>query len=351
MEAIIGQRIRNSRVHKGLSMQEVADTIGVSKQMINKYEQGKSMPTSDKLIALSKLFQQKVDYFFRKQEVIIGEISFRKKNKFGAKKINSLKEEIRIQIENYLFIENICEVSNAFENPLKNNTIQNEQQVKDAVKQIRDYWNIGLDAIHNIIDLLEDNHIKVIEVDDETGSFDGLATIIDGKYHIIVIAKAMPIERKRFTIVHELGHLLLPITAFDEKQQEKYCNIFASEMLFSEANVFIEFGRQRSRISFEELKNVQEKYGISISAIVYKLGETKIMSQDRVKKFYQRLNLEPSLKEILEKSRYDGLAHSNRYENLVYRAVSEELISMSKASSLLQLSLDELKNKLTANIR
>lgn len=351
MESIIGKRIRNSRVHKGLSMQEVADNIGVSKQMINKYEQGKSMPTSDKLIALSKLFQQKVDYFFRKPEVTIGEISFRKKSKFGAKKVSALKEEIRIQIENYLYIENICEVSNAFQNPLINKPIHSEADVKTAVSTLRAFWNIGQDAIHNIIDLLEDNHIKVIEIDDESGSFDGLATIIDDKYHIIVIAKGMPIERKRFTLLHELGHLLLPIGHLEIKQQERFCNVFASEMLLSEENVFNEFGKQRSRIALEELKNVQEKYGISISAIVYKLGETKIMSQDRVKRFYQQLNFDTELKKLTEQSRYDGLAHSNRYENLVYRAVSEELISMSKASSLLQISLDKLKNKLTANIR
>lgn len=351
MESIIGQRIRNSRVHKGLSMQEVADTIGVSKQMINKYEQGKSMPTSEKLIALSKLFHQKIDYFFRKPEVIIGEISFRKKSKFGVKKVNALKEEIRIQIENYLFIENICEVNNSFTNPIENVSIENEEQIKHIVKQVRNHWNIGQDAIHNIIDVLEDNHIKVIEVEEESGSFDGLATIIDNKYHIIVIAKAMPIERKRFTLLHELGHLLLPISELDEKQQEKLCNVFASEMLLSEENAVLEFGKNRSRISFEELKNVQEKYGISIAAIVYKLGQSKIMSQERVKKFYQRINFEPHLKKQVEEERYDGAAHSNRYENLVYRAVSEELISMSKASSLLQISLDELKNKLTANIR
>ena len=351
MKAIIGQRIKNSRVHKGLSLQEVADEIGVTKQMISKYEQGKSVPTSEKLIALSKLFHQKVDYFFRKPEVIIGEINFRKKSKFGAKKVSALKEEIRIQIENYLYIENICEVSNAFQNPLLNSIINSEETVKTAVTTLRAYWNIGQDAIHNIIDLLEDNHIKVIEIEDESGNFDGLATIIDSKYHIIVIAKAMPIERKRFTLLHELGHLLLPIGNLETKQQERYCNVFASEMLLSETNVLNEFGRQRSRIAFEELKNVQEKYGISISAIVYKLGETKIMSQERVKRFYQQLNFDTELKQVTEQSRYDGLAHSNRYENLVYRAVSEELISMSKASSLLQVSLGELKNKLTANIR
>ncbi|PWA09501.1 helix-turn-helix domain-containing protein [Flavobacterium laiguense] len=351
MEAIIGQRIRNSRIHKGLSLQEVADSIGVSKQMVNKYELGKSMPTSDKLIAISKLFNQKIDYFFRKSEVVIGEISFRKKSNFGVKKVNSLKEEIRIQIENYLFIENICNVSNAFENPLQDYAIQEEQDVKTAVNTLRNHWNIGQDAIHNIIELLEDNHIKVIEVDDDSKKFDGLATVIDGKYHIIVITKAMPIERKRFTLLHELGHLLLPIATLEEKQQEKLCNVFASEMLLSENNLITELGNQRSRITFEELKNVQEKYGMSISAIVYKLGETKIMSQERVKKFYQKLNFDAALKQSVELSRYDGQEHSIRYENLAYRAVSEELISMSKASSLLQISLDELNSKLTSNLR
>ena len=118
-------------------------------------------------------------------------------------------------------------------------------------------------------------------------------------------------------------------------------------MLLSEENIITEFGSNRSRISLEELKNIQEKYGISISAIVYKLGQSKIMSQDRVKKFYQRMNYEQGLKEEVEFSRYDGLEHSSRYENLVYRAASEELISLSKASSLLKISLD----KLTANIR
>lgn len=351
MESIIGRRIRNSRAHKGLSMQEVADNIGVTKQMISKYEKGKSIPNSEKLIALSKLFQQKVDYFFRKPEVIIADINFRKKSKFGAKKVNSLKEEVRIHIENYLFIENICGVNGTYHNPLQDFIIDEEKQVKEAAKKLRNFWKIGQDAIHNIIDLLEDNNIKVIEVDDETGSFDGLATVIDGVYHIIVIAKSMPIERKRFTLLHELGHLLMPISKLDEKQQEKFCNVFASEMLLSEDNVITEFGISRSRVLFEELKNVQEKFGISISAIVYKLGETKILSQERVKKFYQRLNFEPNLKKEVEKTRYEGLEHSNRYENLVYRAVSEELISISKASSLLQISLEELKNKLTANIR
>ncbi len=351
MKEIIGQRIKNSRVHKSLSLQEVADSIGVSKQMVNKYELGKSVPTSEKLIALSKLFNQKIDYFFRKSEVTIGDISFRKKSKFSNKKVNALKEEIRIQIENYLYIENTCNVAFELINPLQSFPINSEIDIKNAVRTLRTTWDIGQDAIHNIIDLLEDNNIKVIEVEETEGNFDGLATVIDDKYHVIVINKNMQIERKRFTLLHELAHLFLPISNLEIKQQEKYCNAFASEMLFSEQNAKNELGENRSRISFEEFKKVQEKYGISISAVVYKLGTSGMMSQDRVKKFYMNLNFDKNLKALVEQTRFDGLERSNKYENLVYRAVSEELISMSKASSLLQIPLEDLKNKLSVNLR
>jgi len=340
MQTNIGIRIKSSRIQKGFSLQEVADRIGVSKQMISKYEQGNSMPNSEKLIALSKLYNRKIDFFFKKPEVQIGEINFRKKSKFSVKRVNSLKEEIRIQIENYLYIENICNLNTSFENPISELSINSKSDIFDAVKELRKSWKIGFDTIHNIIELLEDNEIKVIEVEDETLLFDGLATIIDEKYYVIVVNKSMPIERKRFTLLHELGHLLLKIQTDEPKEKEKFCNNFASEMLLSEEIAKVEFGEKRSSINFEELKNVQEKYGISISAIIYKLGDAKIISQEKVKSFYILVNTKPEVKKQIDETRFDGFENSSKYENLVYRAVSEELISMSKASSLLQKSLE-----------
>lgn len=351
METIVGARIRNSRIQKGLSLQEVADRVGVSKQMVNKYEKGDTMPSSEKLIAFSKLFEQKIDYFFRKPEVQIGEINFRKKSKFSNKKINALKEEIRIQIENYVYIENICNLNATFINPLANYKIESQASVVEAVELLRSEWNIGNDTIHNIIQLLEDKEVKVIEVEDDTNMFDGLATVVDDKYYVIVINKQMVIERKRFTLLHELGHLLLNINQIDEKEQEKLCHKFASEMLLAQRNMLVEFGERRSSIALEELKNIQEKYGISISAIMIKAAELKIISQERLTSFYKQLNFKAGLKQFVDQSRFKGSEASNRYENLVYRGVSEEFISLSKASALLNLPLEELKNNISFNIR
>ena len=107
MNPIVATRIKNARLLNGLSLQDLADALGVSKQMISKYEQGQSNPTSEKLIQLAKLFKVKADYFFRPYQVEIGQVNFRKKASFSVKKQDSLKEKIRSEMDNYLWIEEI----------------------------------------------------------------------------------------------------------------------------------------------------------------------------------------------------------------------------------------------------
>lgn len=350
METIVAQRIRNSRIHKNLSLQQVADAVGVSKQMISKYEKGESMPGSEKIIQLSQLFQQKPDYFFRRPEVELGTINFRKKSTFGAKKVNALKEEVRMQVENYIAIENILNLKNDFKNPLKNFKIETNQDIKDASNKLKEIWDIGKDALHNIIELFEEKMIKVIEVDEDSNKFDGLATVIDEIYYIIVVNKNFGVERKRFTLLHELGHLLLDIQHFEEKQQEKFCHLFASEMLLSSENILLEFGNHRSRVTFQETYNIQEKYGISFRAIVYKLEQNKIINKNRIESFYKMINSDRSLRELVDVSRFKGIEHSSRYESLVFRAVAEEVISISKAAAFLNKKMVEMKDVLNFNI-
>lgn len=337
-------RLKNARLRSGFSLQQVADEVGLSKQMISKYEKGLSMPASDTLIALARMLQVKIDQLFRKPEYEIGEISFRKRSKLKGKREQSLKEEIRTKIENYLLVEDLLGISHGFENPLRDTPILTAAEAKEAAYQLKEAWHIGQDAIYNAVDLLEEKHIKVIEIKDLTGEFDGLATWVDGKYPMIVLSKTASVERKRFTLFHELGHIVLMMDDVADKDQEKNCNAFASEMLLSESNLAMELGHAKRSIFLEEIKNLQEKYGMSISAIIYKLGENEFLSKNQVRDFFIRLRMDQAFKREVEQSRYQGSEHSNRFENLVLRALSQETISLSKASSLLDVSLSDLKS-------
>lgn len=343
MENLVAYRIKNARKLKGFSQQEIADELEISKQMVSKYESGTSMPTSSKLIKLSRLFDLKIDYFFSSFKVDIGEVNFRKKSNFSMKKQDSLKEEIKIKLENYIWIEDTLSIDYSFKNIIKDDKIENIEDVENAVLKLRREWNIGEDPIHNIIQLLEDKEIKVIELFDADDKFDGLATYVNNKYPVIVVNGNFPVERKRFTLLHELGHLLLNLQNCEENEEENFCNKFSSEFLLPKNIVIKEFGGKRDRVTLPELISSQQKYGISIPAIIYRLVDARILSKERQKQFYIKMNLNSSLKKDVNLTRFETPEKSNRYERLVYRALAQENISISKASSLLNKNIEVVK--------
>lgn len=325
---------------RGFSQQELADQIGVSKQMISRYEKGEATPSSTNLLKLSKSLRVKTDHFFKSDKVALGELNFRKKSTFSKKKQDALQQLIKMSLENYLEIESLLQIDYSFKNIIGQEKIKTLEDIEKVVLALRNEWEIGLDPIHNIIQLLEDQEIKVVELFDVDDSFDGLATFVNDKFPVIVVNGNFPVERKRFTLLHELGHLLLNLPECELKDEENYCNKFASEFLFPKKLVLKEFGVKRDLISVNELIEVQKKYGISIQAIIYRLVDAGIFTENRKVDFYKKINYNPSLKREINMERFQTPEKSNRYTQLVYRALSQEIISVSKASSLLNKDIN-----------
>lgn len=344
---IFAQRLKNARVMKGYSMDELVSAMGnsLSKMSISKYEKCQLSPNSSVIISLSKALEQPVDYFFKPFTVRIDSVKFRKfKSKLGAKQENSIKENISDLVERYITIEEICNVAVIFDSPFKNK-ISTPAQVKKAALDLRDLWKIGNDGIVNVIDLLENHGVKVMEID-APDSFDGLSSMVNDKYPVIVLNKNFPAERKRFTALHELGHIILPFdSSVSDKAEEALCNIFASEMLILESVFKSIFGISRHDISYQELRSIQLQYGISCDAMMYKAKESGIISEQRYKTYCIQKNKMPAFKARVETPLYPN-EKSNRFVRLVYNALSNELITISKAASLLHQSVDQVRGDL-----
>ena len=61
MEAI-GKRIKEIRLEQGLSQQKFGDLLSVSQDTVSLWEKGKSVPTTEFLIAIATKFDVSVDY-------------------------------------------------------------------------------------------------------------------------------------------------------------------------------------------------------------------------------------------------------------------------------------------------
>lgn len=347
MKEIIAKRIKSARIKAGLSLRELSEEMQflVSHNAITKYENGVMSPDSKVLLALSKALNVKPDYFFRPFTVNVESIEFRKKNKLPQKEINIIKEEVTDSIAKYIELERFLELSSEFSNPIKDFSIKGLDDIEIAVNHLLDVWKIGFNALPNVIELLEDKEIKVIELN-ENEDFDGLSGWANNSIPVIVINRNFPIERKRFTALHELGHLLLNLDDDTEtKDVERFCNHFAGAMLMPKDTFLKELGNNRKSISLSELIAIKETYGISIQAIMARAFALGVINNQRYIRFRKWVNSNTDNKKEKGMGEYIGKEHSSRFKQLLYRATSEEIITMSKAANLANQKLATFRDE------
>ncbi|MDR9398119.1 XRE family transcriptional regulator [Salibacter sp.] len=342
-------RLKLARSLAGLSQDELVQKMNglVSKNAISKYEKGLMMPGSSVLVELSKALEVKTDFFFRNETIELPEVKFRKHSRLKKSEIKKIIAQSTDLLERYLEVESILVLGGKFHNPIKNINCKNIDDAKNAAIKLREYWELGLNPIPNVIEMLEYHEVKVFEFTTSDG-FDGLSTWV-GDIPLVVLNKSFNVLRKRFTALHELGHVLLNIDRkkIDEKVEEKLCNAFANELLIPSEKLVENIGKHRKSISLNELIDLKEYYGISIAALMYKVRELKIVNESMIKRFWLLRNRDIELKLESEPKYgvYEGKEESDRFNQLIYRAASEEVVSMSKAASLANMKLADFRDE------
>lgn len=346
-KAVFAERFKSARLMNGFSLQDLADALGgkLSRQALHRYEKGEVIPDAEKVSMLSKALKVSTDYFFRTTKIELSDIEYRKLSKVSQKEAAIINEKTKEYLSRYLELEEILGLSNEFENPLKDFPfITSYEQANEAANLLREKWSLGKGPIFNIVELLEDNNIKVVKLD-VAEDFDGLQTFVNGNIPVVAynVKKANKPDRIRFTLLHELAHLLLKFGDITEKQKETLCHQFSGSMLLPEEAIKSELGTHRNKLSSLELGNIKKQYGISMQAIVMRAKACDIINDHYTKQFFffmKQMNWR-----IDEPVDYRGVEESNRFEQLLFRALIEEQISMSKAASLTNQSLAEFKKE------
>lgn len=340
-----GMRLHSARKMAGMSMAALAREAGavVSKQAISKYEKGQINPSSEVLLALAGALNVKVDYFFRSSKVSIAGLKFRKKSRLSKKAEDQIKYQTIDFLQKYLELENILNIPSGFDNPISDNQIRGYEDIERAAEEIRREWLLGEGPVPHLIELLEDRGFKVFEVD-EFEHFDGLSGFVEGMdVPVIAVYSDSDLVRKRFTVAHELAHLLLDFSEVEKKSTEKLCHAFAGALLLPADIMREELGEKRNKITEWELKKLKGIFGISMQAIMARALRLQIISENMYRSFCIFASKKGWRKK--EPGRYEGREVANRFKQLVYHAAAEQVISFSKAAELLNKSVSEFERE------
>lgn len=337
------ERLKSARKMKGWSLQELADqlSVSISRQSLNKYEQGAMKPTSEVLLALSKALDVKPDYFLREPSIELPEVKFRKRAKLSVKEIDRIKESIKDLLERYLEVESLLNIQLPFVQPLKKHLIENEEDVEAQAIALIKAWKLGFDPIPNVLEMLEEKGIRVIEIDADE-AFDGLSAFV-GEIPVIVVNKNFTVERKRFTALHELGHLVLTIDV--DADEEKICHAFAGALLLPDDCLKKLLGDKRSNIAPGELVRIKEQYGVSVQAIMMRAHFLGIINKTSLDKFWKTIS---GNKKEDGLGQFAGNEKAYRFEQMVFRLAAEDVVSLSKAANLAGMKLAAFRDQLDA---
>ncbi|MEZ4905766.1 MAG: ImmA/IrrE family metallo-endopeptidase [Spirosomataceae bacterium] len=168
-----------------------------------------------------------------------------------------------------------------------------------------------------------------------------------GEIPVVVINQNDSVERRRFTGLHELGHLVLDFGELEESELEKRCHQFAGAMILPAKVIKSELGEYRTFVSFGELVALKEKYGISVQAAMSRAKQLEIINAYTFKVFCMSI---ASNRREENLGSFKGEEKSYRFENLLFRLVSEDLVSISKAANLGNMKVAEFRDKLDAII-
>jgi|SRR5271157_4236276 len=349
---MIGKRLKLARTAAGLSLRDLQAKIGnrVTAQAIGKYERGEAVPSSGVLMALANALGVSLDYLMGDQNMVLEGIDFRKNQ------ITSTREQAQIQakalhlIERYLTVEEALGLPTAqWDKPREAPFPVREPAAAElAAQYLREHWNLGVDPIPNLVELLEERGIKVLVVDCDK-NIDGLAAQIRRSrgepVPIIVIRRGLQGERQRFSLAHELGHMVMDLEG-DERLREKTAHRFAGAFLIPAEALWSKVGRHRSSISWSELFSLKGQFGASVQALTYRCSDLGILSAT----FSQRLFQEYSRLGFRTAPHYEPNhlpeEEPRRFERLCYRALAEHAISEPKTAELLDTTVHELNRRM-----
>lgn len=68
MNLQIANRLLQLRKERGLSQEELADQLGISRQAVSKWERAEASPDTDNLICLAKLYNVSLDYLLQTED-------------------------------------------------------------------------------------------------------------------------------------------------------------------------------------------------------------------------------------------------------------------------------------------
>lgn len=358
--ALIAKNARRIRRERGMTQVEVAGRAEISVPTYSNIESGKGSPRMDTVYKVAQAMEVRVEELLSPVREL-SSVRFRALKKLRRRDHILAKVSKWLDDFNYLLIEQGQKAHYTLSDVSKDlrSSVSKSKPVK-AAESVRIL--MGLDdkePIHDITGLLAVNGIKVLPYNLASEGFFGMSVSpADGGPAIVVnVWDRIPVERWIFSAAHELGHLVMHLDAYkvdiveEDSKQEKEADEFASHFLMPQRGFDQEWQETYGLNTWDRILKVKRIFHVSYKAVIYRLIDQGIL-QNTVWKQIPLIIKQKYPGRESKSFEPDGLKKSDFVtdwlDRLVRVGVERELITLSRASDILDISLTDMRMRIAS---
>ncbi|MCA9471614.1 MAG: XRE family transcriptional regulator [Nitrospirales bacterium] len=282
--------LRVARQASGFSQGDAATKLNIPQVTLSRYENSLSTPTDEFLKQAAFAYDIPIEFFRQPDAVLGAPVSvhpmWRKKKNISTKEMDLIIAELNIRI---MHIRRML-LGVDFEPQTKIPKLDIEEYGEDAERiaaLVRAQWQIPQGPIQNLTAIMERAGIIIIHSALGGSSVSGVTMSVPGLLPIILLNNEQPSDRARFTLAHELAHLVMH--RFPNAEMELQANSFASALLMPPGDIQTAFSGRR--IDLERLAALKPEWKVSMQALLYRAQSLGFVDKGQAAHLWRKFSL------------------------------------------------------------
>ena len=280
MKSFNPKMLELARNFRELTQKQLAELLPkINQPNLSKIEKGELNVSQATAEMLADVLKYPVDFFYQEElRTPLANIYFRKRATLPQKKLDKIFADVNHVLKSIDYFLNDIELK---EYPKYSFDLSEGWTPESVAIRMRELLRIKPGPVKDIVRYIEECGIVVYFYDSELDKFDGLTAYTDNGSPIIIVNKNMPNDRIKYTLAHELGHLVIHIPCSIEpwRDFEDEANNFASEFLMPRHDCY----RDLQGLTYNKLSIIKSYWGVSKAFIIRRAKTIGLITESTYK--------------------------------------------------------------------
>ncbi len=276
------EMLQLARESRGLTQKRVSQLTSISQGRISKFERGEAPISNKDLTQIARALDYPNSFFYQHGQhhgFGVSGVFHRRRQSIQILTLKRIQADFNIRTMEIQKLMDSAEIQS--ENEFHRLDIEDfGGDAEHIANLVRAQWNLPIGPIKSVIGVIESAGGIVFKYDLGTRKLDAQSRWISGLPPLFFANKNIPTDRLRFTLAHEIGHVIMH--RIPTRDIEDEANRFASFFLMPRREIMPDL----TPFSLERAMRLKLKWKVSIAALIMRAFDLGVVTTSQKRRLF-----------------------------------------------------------------